>query len=70
MREPRAAVSSPVTRETTVRELRQSAAAHAGVAPELIELRLNEVPMDDESMTVERLELFGREGALRVLVKE
>jgi len=59
-----------VTRETTVRELRQSAAAHAGVAPELIELRLNEVPMDDESMTVERLELFGREGALRVLVKE
>ena len=59
-----------VRRETTVGELRSLAARHAGCSSEAVTLRLDGAPLDDDAATAEQIDLFGRKGALEVLVKE
>ena len=58
-------------RDTTVGELRASAARHAGLAsPDAVVLRLGDVSLDDDAATVEKIDLFARNGELSVQLKK
>ena len=59
-----------LSRETTVAELRASAAKYAGCPPDVIAIRLGRTLLSDGDGTVEDLDIFGRQKELSVTIEE